>query len=165
MTAVDHRQHDALFASRTTPSEWARIVEFRDLPNFLEAVRRHEGSMAPLLMGHPFLNKIATETWRFQILVFALFLDATREPTNPRTGLTTANLQAICSRAKLASPGRVSAFLNILKLAGYLSSLRCAADQRVVHLIPTDKLMEVVEAWTVNIFAVIDTALPGAALT
>lgn len=164
MTTLDIRQHDALFASRTTPSEWARIAAFRDLPDMLAGVRRHEGSMAPLLTGNAFLNKIATETWRFQILVLALYCHATADPANPRTGLTTANLQAICSRVKLASPGRVTAFLNILKLAGYLSSTRSAADNRVVQLVPTGKFMDVVEAWNMNIFAAIDAAQPAAGL-
>lgn len=164
MIPVDIRQHDALFAGRTSSSEWARIAAFRDLPDFLAGVRRHEGSMAPLLTGNPFLNKVATETWRFQILVFALYLHATADPANPRTGLTAANLQRVCSDLKLASPGRVLAFINILKLARYLTSIRSAADNRVVHLIPTAKFMAVVEAWNTNIFAAIDAARPDASL-
>lgn len=120
--------------------------------------------MAPLLTGNMFLNKIATETWRFQILVFALYLHATADPANPRTGLTVTGLQKICADLNLASPGRVSTFINILKLGRYLSSQRCAADSRVVHLVPTARFMDIVEEWTRNIFAAIDAAQPDAGL-
>jgi hypothetical protein len=161
---IDIRLYDSVFASRTSPEEWNRIAAFRDLPQFLAGVRRHEGTMAPLLTGNMFLNKIATETWRFQMLVFALYLHDTADPANPRSGLTVTALQKICRDLGLASPGRVATFVNILKLGRYLSSVRSVADSRVVHLVPTARFMDIVEEWNRNIFAAIDAAQPDAGL-
>jgi len=156
--------HDALFASRTSPQEWARILAFRDLPNFLDAVRCHVGVMQPFFAHNLILNRVVTEFWRFQILVFTLYLHETRNPTNPRTGLTVANLQKICSSLHLASPGRVYAFLNIMKLGGYLTATRSQIDSRVVHLEPTANFDAIVETWNEHIFAAIDAAAPEGGL-
>jgi hypothetical protein len=164
-TPLDIRQHDALFASRTTPDEWARIAAFRNLPEFLDGVMRHEGAMQPFFAGNRFLNKIVVERWRYQILVFTLYLHITRDPADPRTGLTVANLQKICGQLGLASPGRVYAFLNIMKLGGYLSSERSTIDSRVVHMAPTPRFMTIVEEWNDHIFAAIDAGDPAAGLT
>jgi len=159
---LDIRQHDTLFASRTTADDWARIVAFRDRPNFLSGVRRHEGVMQPFFAHNLILNKVVTEVWRFQILVFALYLHDTRNPLDPRSGLTVANLQKICTMLSLASPGRVYAFLNIMKIGGYLVGVRSTIDSRVNYLEPTPAFMAIVEEWNDNIFASIDTAHPEA---
>lgn len=162
---LDIAMHDALFAGRTTAQDWARIVAFRDSPRFLDGARRHEGVMQPFFAHNLILNRVVTEVWRFQILVLTLYLHTTRDPLNPRAGLTVANLQKICVALNLASPGRVYAFLNIMKLGGYLSAMRSPLDSRVVHLDPTALFEVIVEEWNDNIFASIDAAVPGSGLT
>lgn len=154
----DLRRHDALFASRCTAAEWERIRAFRDQPNFMAGPRRHEGTMRPFFAHNLILNKVVTEAWRFQILVFTLYLDSVRDPSVPRSGLTVANLQRICTQLQLASPGRVYAFLNVMKFGGYLSAQRSTSDSRLVHLTPTPRFLEIVEEWNDNIFASIDAA-------
>lgn len=161
-TGIDIRMHDAEFASRTTPEEWARITAFRDLPNFLEGVRRHGGVMAPFFGQNLLLNKVVAEVWRFQMVVFTLYLHVTRDPQDPLTGLTLANMQKTCVQMQLASPGRVYAFLNIMKLGGYLRSVRSELDNRVVHLEPTPHFNQTVAEWNSGIFAAIDAADPNA---
>jgi hypothetical protein len=158
------KMHDALFASRTDANDWARIKAFRDRPKFLLGVARHEGVMQPFFAYNLFLNKVVVEIWRFQMLVFTLYLHETRDPLDPRSGLTTANLQKICTQLQLASPGRVYAFLNIMKVGGFLSSKRSAIDSRVVHLEPTAQFNQTVEEWNDNIFASIDAAAPECGL-
>ena len=158
--AIDITAHDALFASRTTAEDWARILNFRSRPHFLDGVRRHAGVMAPFFAHNLILNKVVAEVWRFQMLVIMLYLDATRDPHDPRAGLTLANMQKQCAQLALASPGRVYAFLNIMKLGGFIRSVRSPLDSRVVHLHPTAQFMDTVEEWNSNIFASIDAANP-----
>ena len=98
------------------------------------------------------------------MLVIMLYLDATRDPQDPRTGLTLANMQKYCAQLELASPGRVYAFINIMKLGGYISSARSPLDSRVVHMVPTAQFMETVEEWNANIFESVDAAHPQAGL-
>ena len=162
---LDIRAHDALFASRTSPGEWTRIAAFRDHPAFLDGVRRHENVMQPFFAHNLILNRVVTEVWRFQILVILLYQHDIRDARDPRTGLTITNLQRSCARLDLASPGRVHAFLNIMKLGGYLVAARSPIDSRVVHLEPTPRFMAIVEEWNDQIFAAIDAAVPEGALT
>lgn len=155
---LDLSIYDDMFASRMPPQEWDRIRTFRSQPNFLDGVRKHEGIMQPFFAHNFILNRVVTEIWRFQMLVFALYLDSTRDPDDARSGLTVANLQRICGKLGLASPGRVFAFLNVMKVGGYLSSVRSSKDARVIHLVPTARFMAIVEEWNDNIFASIDAA-------
>lgn len=159
---LDLAAHDAEFAARMDASAWARIRRFRDYPRFLDGVRRHEGVMQPFFANNLVLNRVVTEVWRFQILVFTLYLHATRDAADPRSGLTVGNLQRICAKLNLASPGRVNALLNIMKFGGYLAASRSQGDSRVVQLEPTLRFMAIVEEWNANIFASIDAATAGA---
>lgn len=162
--AIDITAYDALFSSRTTAEDWARIVNFRSRPHFLDGVRRHQGVMAPFFAHNLILNKVVAEVWRFQMLVIMLYLDASRDPADPRSGLTLANMQNQCAQLGLASPGRVFAFVNIMKLGRYLSSARSLLDNRVIHLHPTTQFLATVEEWNGKIFASIDAAHPEAKL-
>jgi hypothetical protein len=161
----DIAAHDAEFAARTDAQDWAQIVRFRNLPHFLDGVRRHEGVMAPFFAHNLILSKVVIEMWRFQILVCTLHLHDMRDEQDPRTGLTLVNLQKTCAQLGLASAGRVYAFLNIMKVGGYLKSVRSARDSRVVHLEPTPMFMKIVDEWNDGIFAAIDAADPPCQLT
>jgi hypothetical protein len=160
----DISRHDALFASRMTANEWQRILAFRNLPDFLAGIRTHEGAMLPFFTRDRFINKLATEEWRFQMIVFTLYLHETRIEGDPRTGLSVSNFQRVTKSLKLASAGRAYAFLNIMKLAGYLSSDRDSIDARVIRLAPTPLFLGIVEEWNNNIFAAIDAADPESQL-
>jgi hypothetical protein len=160
----DMTAHDADFSARMSAQEWALISRFRNLPHFCDGVRRHEGVMAPFFAHNLILSKVVIEVWRFQILVFTLYLHDTRDFADPRTGLTFANLRKICLQLGLASPGRVFAFLNIMKVGGFLTSVRSTLDTRIVHLEPTPQFLTIVEDWNDGIFAAIDAADPAAGL-
>ncbi len=158
LIAID--SHDDLFASRTSATDWARILTFRSRPTFLDGARAHEGVARHIFTRNLILNKVVLEAWRFQMISLTLYLHQTRDPADPRTGLTVSNLSRLCQRLGLASPGRVFAFLNLMKLGGYLTSERSALDSRVVHLAPTAQFMTTVEEWNDGIFAAIDAAAP-----
>jgi hypothetical protein len=151
-------QHDALFAARAG-ADWDRIVAFRNQPHFLDGARRHEGVMAAFFSNNLILNKVVLEAWRFQMIVFTLYLHATRDPADPRTGLTYGNLARISKQLDLASSGRVYAFLSLMKVGNYIKSERSLTDSRVVHLVPTPHFMAIVEKWNDGIFAAIDAAV------
>jgi hypothetical protein len=156
--------HDALFASRTTPEDWQRIKRFRDLPHFLDGARRHEGVAKHLFTNNFMLSKVVLENWRFQMLALTLYFYETRDPSDPNTGLTYTNLSRACAKLDLASNGRVFAFLNLMKLGGYLKSVASEIDSRFVHLEPTPIFMRTVEEWTNGIFSSIDAADPKGGL-
>jgi DNA-binding MarR family transcriptional regulator len=160
--AIDH--YDPLFAARVAAQpvsiSWAEIRAFRDSPTFINAVLRYDAISGPFYANQFILNKVVPEAWRFQMIVFLLHLHDTRDWGDPRSGLTLANFQRVCAHLGLASAGRAMAFLNIMRVGGYLARSRSEADGRIVHLEPTPRFIATVEQWNDGIFALIDTAMP-----
>ncbi len=151
---------DAVLSSRTTPGAWRRILVLRDHPNFLNGLARYGELVPDYFSNNIILNKVVTEAWRFEILVYCLYLYDTRDPDDPRSGLTVANLQRICARQQCASRGRVLAILGIMRLGGYLRRIKSPLDSRVVQLEPSEGFVGVVEGWNRRIFQIIDAIAP-----
>ena len=155
---------DAELALRTTPEDWQRILVLRNHANFMQGLAAYQDLMPAYFSDNIILNKIVTEAWRFEILVYMLYLYDIGDPENPRTGLTVTNLQRICARQKCASSGRVLAILGMMGIAGYLNRGKSEFDSRVVLLKPTQKFISIVEGWNRRIFQIIDAILPEAGL-
>ncbi len=155
---------DSEFEKRLSAVEWQRVVAFRNLPTFQAAAQRYHDISGPFYANQYILNKVVPEVWRFQMIVFMLHLHEMRDPADPRSGLTLVNFQKLCTQFDLASRGRAFAFLNILRVGGYLSRCPSSRDGRVVELAPTPVFMETVERWTHGIFQMVDLVIPGAAL-
>jgi hypothetical protein len=134
---------------------------FRDQPRFLEGVLVYDTMMPALFINNFIMNKVVPEAWRFQMLVFTLHLYDTRDLWCPTSGLTSSNLKRLCAAQGIASPGRVSAFLGMMRLGGYLVRLGSSSDSRVVQLQPTAAFVTVVEAWNRAIFTILDTVDPS----
>jgi hypothetical protein len=151
---------DTEFAARTTPAEWQRILVLRDHPDFMRGLARYGELIPPYFSDNVILNKVVTEAWRFEILVYMLYLYDTRDPADPRSGLIVANLQELCERQQCASRGRVIAILGIMRLGGYLKRSKSAKDSRVVQLEPSPFFVDIVEGWNQRIFQIIDAIVP-----
>ena len=140
--------------------EWNRVIDFRMQPHFLRGLKRYSELIPPYFSNNLILNKVVTEAKRFEMLVYALHLYDTRDATDPTSGLTMANLQKRCVAQRVASPGRVRAILGIMQLGGYLTRQRSTLDARIVHFVPTERFITIVERWNRAIFQTIDTVDP-----
>jgi hypothetical protein len=156
--------HDHIFENRTTPDQWQRILTFRNSPRFFEALKTYHTLIPQYFSDNVVLNKVVTEAWRFEMLVYSLYLHDTRDPANPRSGLTSVNLEKICALQKCASRGRVLAILGIMRLGGYLKQKKSEVDSRIKHLEPTPKFLNIVEGWNNRILQIIDAVYPDGAL-
>jgi hypothetical protein len=152
--------HDEVLASRMSPAEWRRVLAFRAEPRMLEGLFAYAELMPAFFAGNAILNKVVTEEWRFYTLVFALHLHATRNPADPRSGLTLGNLQRLCVAQNVASRGRAAAILGIMRLGGYVRSRRPDIDSRVKGLEPSPAFMATVESWTHTLLRIIDHIRP-----
>ena len=152
---------DFILKSRAHPDEWARLTQMRDQPNFLNALKAYNRLMQPFFSDRVILNKIVTEAWRFEMLVYSLYLYDRRDYNDARSGLTVTNLERICSMMKCASPGRVRAILGIMRLGGYLRRIKSNDDSRIVQLEPTSVFISIVEGWNNRIFQISDSVFPG----
>ncbi len=155
---------DGVLHGRMSPQEWQRIIAFRKQPAFLLALERYGALIPDYFSDNMILNKVVTEVWRFEMLVYLLYLFDTRDLDDPRSGLTVANLQRICAQQNCASRGRVLAILGIMGLGGYLRRVKSKHDSRVVQLEPTDRFIDIVEGWNHCIFQIIDAVVPNDAL-
>lgn len=148
---------DHVLEARTDKNEWARLIEMRQKPNFLNALKYYDKLMQPYFSNKVILNKIVTEAWRFEMLVYSLYLYDQRDPQDPRSGLTVTNLERVCMVMNCASPGRVRAILGIMRLGGYLRRIRSHDDSRIVQLEPTPLFIDIVEGWNNRIFQISDS--------
>lgn len=155
---------DSELASRMQPREWQRTLTLRNHPDFLRGLAQYDTLMPAYFSDNVILNKVVTEAWRFEMLVYTLHLHDTRDAANPRSGLTVSHLQRVCAAQQCASPGRVLAIVGIMQLGGYLRRRRSEMDSRVVLLEPTDKLITIVEGWNHRIFQIIDAIMPDGQL-
>ena len=148
--------HDAVLRRRTSPEDWRRIIVLRDHPGMLRGLFRYAEVMPEYFANNIVLNRVVSEAWRFEMLVYTLHLYDNWIPIDPATGLTVANLTRICTRQGCASRNRVFAILGIMQLAGYLHRRRSKIDARVVHLEPSANFVETVEGWNQRILQIID---------
>lgn len=152
--------YDKELAGRMTPEEWRGILVLRDHPNFLRGLARYGELIPAYFSDNIILNKVVTEAWRFEMLVYALYLYDVRDHASPRSGLTVANLQELCEKQKCASRGRVLAIIGIMRLGGYLRRLTSSQDKRVVQLEPSPEFIAIVEGWNNRILQIIDAIDP-----
>ena len=154
-------EFDAELSKRTSAEDWKRIITFRDQPNFPKALPNYHALIGNFFAGKLTLNKAAIEAWRFEMLVYTLYLYDTRDPANPRSGLTLTNLEKICTIQNCASPGRVRAVIGIMWIGGFLKRIRSNRDSRIVHFEPTAKFVDMVEGWNARILQILDVVAPG----
>jgi hypothetical protein len=151
---------DADFASRFSAEEFQRILTLRNNPRFMKGLTEY-GVLIPEYFANNFiLNRVVTEVWRFEMLVFTLYLYDTRNKDDFRSGLTVANLQKLCAEHTIASSGRVLAILGIMRLGGYLKRIKSENDRRVVQLEPSEGFIQIVEGWNRRLLKIIDAVLP-----
>ncbi len=139
-----------------------RAKDIRRLEAFQPALRAYAMNMVRIYRGTPVLNKMINEEGRFLISSLALQLHLNRDPAVPGDGLTLTRLRAVCAAHGVASPGRVMAFLALMRLAGFVTADTGSGAKRAKVLVPTARMMGHVRLFTAIQLKVIDTLLPGA---
>lgn len=71
---------------------------------------------------------------------FAIYLHATRDEADPRSGLTATRLKDLAVQIRLCSAGRAAAMLGLMRTAGYIARAPGDVDRRVRRLVPTERL-------------------------
>ena len=155
---------DVELASRMPPADWRRMLELRSHSRFLLGLECYDTRIAQFFSDNLILNKVVTEAWRFEMIVYLLYLYETREHDVARSGLTVSNLQKLCTKQNCASNGRVLAILGLMGAAGYLRRSRSVHDNRIMQLEPSEAFINIVEGWNRRIFETIDSIVPEGAL-
>ena len=132
----------------------------RQRPRFLDGVLAHDAAITLFYSDNLLLNKVVPEAWRFQMLVVTLWLADMRDPADPRTGLTLSHLRKLCAQLGIASGGRVMAFLNLMRMANYMTRSPVQDGRRDIQLEPTPAFDAFVGRYERDIFACLDAIEP-----
>jgi hypothetical protein len=92
---------------------------------------------------------------------FALYLDATRDPEDPRSGLTPTRMKDVATQWRICSRGRAGAMLALMRAAGYVLPASAPGDGRVSRLVPTKKLLDLHRRRLQGQFEAMGDLLPG----
>lgn len=110
-------------------------------PDFRAACRE---AMVQTIADHresPLLHRVFGDRGQFMMGLFALYLHNVPLDGEPDAGLTVGRFRALCARAGVASPGRATAMLNLMRFAGYLRRAPASSDRRRTLLEPTERLV------------------------
>ena len=129
-----------LFAPNPATPE--AIAALRARPGFAHAMRTSSVGLVAMYQGGHLLNWLMDDRGRLLFAYFALYLDASRDPADPSSGLTPTRMRTLVSEHSICSPGRATAMLSLMRFSGYLAPDVQAVDRRQRRLVATDKLRE-----------------------
>lgn len=119
----------------------AQLAAVCAAPRFLEARRSAASQIIEDQAGNRLLNSVFNDRGRFLIGMFVQYLHHVRLDGEADAGLTVGRLRALCVRTDTCSPGRATAMLGLMRLAGYLAAAPGRRDRRQRVFVPTQKLI------------------------
>lgn len=122
----------------TIPAE--AIAALRAHPQFPTAMRQSARSAIALHRGGGLLGWLMGDRARAIFSYVVIYLDATHDPTDPRSGVTASRVKEACAELGLCSPNRAAAMLALMRAARFVAPVEDVEDARVRRLAPTEKL-------------------------
>ncbi|HEX3864937.1 MAG TPA: hypothetical protein VHY35_24890 [Stellaceae bacterium] len=119
----------------------ATIAELRRNPRFFEARQSAGLQIVSDHTGSRLLNSVVNDRGRFMIVMFAQYLHHAVLPGESEAGLTVGRLRRLCAETGIASPGRATAMLNLMRFAGYVRVASGNGDRRRRVLVPAERLL------------------------
>lgn len=116
----------------------------RDLmrhPRFAEACSREIATTIEDYRRSPLVNRIFSDRGQQVMGMLAQYLHHVTLDDEPDAGLTVGRFRTLCAQIGIASPGRATAMLNLMRFAGYLRRVPASRDRRRTFLEPTDRLL------------------------
>ncbi len=130
----------------TPPSEETSIERVREIqshPAFRAAMRHSLERSISVHRGGRLFGWLLGDRARAVFGNMVTYLDATYEPGNTRSGLTSTRIKELAAELGLSSPNRAAAMLALMQVSGFVAPAPAAVDMRVRRLVPTEKLKAV----------------------
>ncbi|HEY9011356.1 MAG TPA: hypothetical protein VIN06_10080 [Devosia sp.] len=126
----------------TQPEELSltAVTQLRTHPAFRKTMRQSMQSSIALHRGGRLLGWILGDRARAAFGHALMYLHATYDPADPRSGLTPGRTRELCTELGLCSANRAAAMLALMQVAGYVAPVESTGDARVRRLVPTEKL-------------------------
>jgi len=144
------------------PSEplLAEAARFRGEPTFPQAVRAYTAALARFREAPRLINKLISYESRFRVTGYLLYLDADRELFSATGGASYKNLHELCTRRQEVSPRVLKTTLALLKLTGFVQTVRSRTDGRSKSYRPTERMTGFVRQWLGYAVASLDALDP-----
>lgn len=136
------------------------IAQLQQHPDFTDAIVAAARGSLELHRAGRLMNWILSDRARALLPFLLLYLDATTQPGDPRSGVTTSRMKAFCVETELCSEGRATAMLALMRLSGFLEPVPGKDDKRVHRSRPTHKLLESVRARLTRQFNAMALVIP-----
>jgi len=138
------------------------IVALTGHPDFPEAARRSARAAIEMHRSERLVGWILSDRARAVFGHMALYLHATRDEGDPRSGLTASRLKDLAVETGLCSAGRAAAMLGLMRAARLVIAAPGEADRRVKRLLPTERMLDLVRIRTARQFEAVAPLLPEA---
>ncbi|HEY8127409.1 MAG TPA: hypothetical protein VIF39_01655 [Hyphomicrobium sp.] len=132
----------------------------RESPAFPEAVREYTVGLARFREAPRLINKLISYEKRFRVTGYLLYLHADREMFGPDGGATYGRLFELCTRRREVSPRVLKTTLAMLKLAGFVETLRSDMDRRSKFYRPTGRMYDFIRQWLTYAVNALDVLQP-----
>ena len=146
-------------ASAVTPED---IAALKAHPSFAAAAMRSARASIDLHRGERLAGWILSDRARALFCHMALYLHATRDESDPRSGLTATRLKQMAVETGLCSAGRAGAMLGLMRTAGYIMQAPGEEDRRVRRLAPGERMITMVRTRMTTQFEAVAPVLPEA---
>ena len=123
----------------------AEAARFRAMPAFSGAVREYTVGLARFREAPRLVNKMISYEKRFRVTGYLLYIHADRETFGH--GVTYGQLHELCTRRREVSPRVLKTTLAMLKLTGFIRSIRSDRDRRSKFYQPTARMFDFVGQW------------------
>ena len=133
------------------------VAALRAHPLLPNAVRAAAGALVAITPRPPV---IINDLGRLNIGNLALYLHYSRDPADPRSGLSAGRLKALCTEQNVCSSGRARAVMVLMHKAGDLVPATCPVDQRLRLLVPTERLVKACRQYWEAIFCGMALVIP-----
>lgn len=132
----------------------------RASPAFPQAVREYTLGLARFREAPRLVNKIMSYETRFRVTGYLLYLHADRDMFGPDGGATYGKLFELCTRRQEVSPRVLKTTLAMLKLAGFVETLRSDTDRRSKFYHPTARMYDFINQWLTYAVNALDVLQP-----
>lgn len=138
----------------------AEAAELRASPAYPAAVREYTVAIARFREAPRLINKLMASETRFRLTAYVFCFAAYYEKHGPHGGVTYTQLHELCAQREELSPRLLKTTLTLLKLAGFIKTLRHPSDRRSKSYHPTPRMMDFVKSWMPHAVNALDAVQP-----
>lgn len=127
-------------------------------PMLRQAIREYTVGLARFREAPRLVNKLISYEKRFRVTGYLLYVHADRETFG--TGVTYGKLHDLCTRRQEVSPRVLKTTLAMLKLTGFIKTVRSDTDRRSKFYQPTARMFDFVTQWLTYAVNALDVLQP-----